>query len=90
MSPKPPDVAVRNVLDAAFDSTGDLERTAGELVATAINRETLEAAHIALVQQMHTGPSDDIEATAALRRILAALASMPRRYAHPPVWTGGR
>ena len=59
MSPKLPDVAVRNVLDAAFDSTGDLERTAGELVATAINRETLEAAHIALVQQMHTGPSDD-------------------------------
>ena len=90
MSPKPPDLAVGSVLDVAFDSAGDFGRTPGELGVIAIDRETLEAAHIELVQQRHASPSGDVEVTAALRRILAALASMPRRCAHLPVWTDGR
>lgn len=82
-----PDPAVRSMVDLAFDHTRDENRATEELAAMALDRKALEAAHLELVQRMHTGPSDDFEATAALRRILSALASMPRDYGHPPVWS---
>lgn len=90
MRSKPLDPAVRALLEVAFASSDGHDRTVAALVATAPNRETLEAAHLELLQQMHTGPSDDFEATATLRRILVALASMPHHYDRQPIGPGPR
>jgi hypothetical protein len=90
MRPSPRDPAVRDLLAIACENPDDHDhdRAVAALVAATPDPETLEAAHLELLRQMHTGPSDDFEATAALRRILAALAGMPHHYDRRTVGPG--
>lgn len=74
-------VEVRAALDLARNLVADgVERSdaARQLAAAMPGRASLEAAHHTWVLRMHRRRSDDHEATAVLRLLLAALAIMPR------------